>query len=64
MQIIKKVRSSITQLNHLLLEQLSNIAQSDTVKTPITEQTTTDRKFNADIVNSISSTEHSKYHEY
>ncbi len=57
MQIINKVRSSVTQLNTLLLQQSSIISQSDTMIVPIMQQTATnntvatDEVFDADASN-------------
>jgi len=54
LQIINKVRSSVTQLNTLLFQELPTISQSDTMIVPIMQQTatqnpiTTDKIFSAD----------------
>jgi hypothetical protein len=53
LQIINKVRSSITQLNALLLQQSTIISQSDTMVASVMQQTakknpiTTNEEFNA-----------------
>ncbi|CAF3690242.1 unnamed protein product [Rotaria sordida] len=50
LQIINKVRSSVTQLNKLLLQQSSSISQSDPTIVPIVQQTTTQNIITTDNV--------------
>jgi hypothetical protein len=53
LQIINKVRSSVTQLNTLLFQQLPTISQSDTMIVPIMQQTATQNPIITDKIFSV-----------
>jgi hypothetical protein len=53
LQIINKVRSSVTQLNTLLFQQLTTISQSDTMIVPIMQQTATQNPIITDKIFSV-----------